>query len=75
MDKIKNMYNQFKRKPLHERFLFFIGVLFFLLYFFMGIVVILWKDFPLNMTATQRILLGTLLIVYAAFRFFRLLRR
>ncbi len=69
------MYNQFKQKPPNERFLFFTGVLFFFLYFFIGIAVIFWKDFPLDMTTTQRVLFGLLLIAYAGFRFFRLLQK
>jgi hypothetical protein len=60
-----------KKKSLIERFLLIITILVFVGYFFLGIMVIFWKKFPLDMTMTYRIALGILLIGYAIVRFFR----
>ena len=62
--------NQEKKSP-KERFLFVIGILFFLLYLALGLAVIFWKKFPLAMEMHYRIAFGVLLIVYAFFRFVR----
>ena len=65
--------NQQKKSP-QQRFLFVIGALFFVLYLAMGLTVIFWDDFPIRMQTPYRIALGVILIVYAGFRFFRMLK-
>jgi len=62
--------NQEKKSP-NERFLFVIGIFFFLMYFLMGVIVILWKNFPIEMDTKYRIALGLVLIGYSFLRFYR----
>ncbi len=69
----RNNNNQQKKSP-QQRFLFVIGALFFAVYLFLGLVIIFWKDFPLQMETHYRIALGVILVLYAAVRFLRLLK-
>lgn len=41
-------------------------------YLALGLVIIFWKDFPLKLDSTYRVLFGLLLVVYSFFRFVRL---
>ncbi len=61
----------FKEKSLKERFLLVIGILFFLIYLGLGLIIIFWKEFPINMKPSYRIAFGIVLIVYSFFRFMR----
>ncbi len=61
----------FKKKSLSQRFLFVIGILFFLLYLVLGLIIIFWKNIPINMPPNFRMAFGVLLIVYSFFRFAR----
>lgn len=70
----KNNSNQRIQKSLKGRFLFVIGILFFLIYLVLGLIIIFWKKFPINMQQQYRIAFGVLLIVYAYIRFNRLLK-
>ncbi|RZJ33685.1 MAG: hypothetical protein EOO51_12805 [Flavobacterium sp.] len=65
--------NKMKKSP-QERFLLVIGLLFFLVYLFLGLAVIFWKKLPLNMPTWARLAFGILLIVYALIRFGRLIK-
>jgi uncharacterized membrane protein (DUF485 family) len=58
-----------------QRFLFVLGIVFFLLYLALGCMIIFSDRIPLNMTYNGRLMLGILLIVYAFFRFIRLLQK
>jgi uncharacterized membrane protein (DUF485 family) len=60
------------QKSLLQRFLFVLGIVFFLIYFALGITIIFWKDIPLSLTYNGRLAFGILLIVYSFFRFIRL---
>ncbi|MHA3788255.1 hypothetical protein ACX0HA_08615 [Flavobacterium hauense] len=62
------------QKSLLQRFLFVLGMVFFLLYFALGLTLIFWKDMPIMLTYKGRIAFGILLIAYAFFRFVRLWR-
>ena len=62
--------NEMKKSP-KERFLLIIGILFFLVYLVLGLIVIFWKEFPLDLQPTYRMAFGILLIVYAFLRFLR----
>lgn len=62
--------NEMKKSP-QQRFLLIIGILFFLVYLVLGLIVIFWKEFPLAMDPTYRMAFGVLLIVYAFLRFLR----
>ncbi len=68
---LKDLANKFKKKSLKERFLLAIGALLFLIYLFLGLMLIFWKEFPLNLTPNYRLTLGVVLIVYSFLRFFR----
>lgn len=63
--------NFYEKKSPQQRFLLIIGIFFFAVYLCLGLAVIFWKDFPLNMEFKYRIALGVLLVVYALFRFYR----
>jgi len=60
-----------EKKSPNERFLLVIGMLFFILYFVLGMILIFWKNFPIVMDTKYRIAFGLLLIVYSGFRFLR----
>nr|WP_297516479.1 hypothetical protein [Flavobacterium sp.] len=62
---------QYKKKSLKERFLLFMGILFFFFFLTLGLMIIFWKKIPLNMDDNYRLMFGGLLIVYAFFRFLR----
>jgi uncharacterized membrane protein YidH (DUF202 family) len=66
--------NSFKRKSPQQRFLFILGLVMFVFYMVMGLTLIIWKDMPLPIERLYRILLGCLLLVYAAFRFMRVIK-
>jgi len=73
---LKNVLNNFQKKSLKERFLLVIGILFFLVYLFLGLIVIFWdaiflKSFPIAMQPIYRMAFGVILIVYSFLRFFR----
>jgi hypothetical protein len=67
----QSLVDTMMKKSPKERFLLVIGLLFFLLYFVMGLAVIFWKEFPLEMKLQYRIALGLLLMVYSFIRFLR----
>jgi hypothetical protein len=71
---MSNYNSRDKQKSPAKRFLFILGVAFFMLYFIIGLAVIFWKDFPIEMALQYRIAFGVLLIVYSFFRFVRLLQ-
>lgn len=68
---IVNLVDNMKKKSPKERFLLVIGLLFFLVYLVLGLAVIFWKEFPLQMEFQYRVALGVLLVVYAFIRFLR----
>ncbi|TDD76251.1 hypothetical protein E0F89_08490 [Flavobacterium caseinilyticum] len=70
---LKNVLNNIKKKSLRERFLLVLGIFFFLLYFVLGLFIIFMKNFPLEMGQIYRVAFGVILIVYASFRFFRII--
>ncbi|MGB4773812.1 MAG: hypothetical protein WBP45_01450 [Daejeonella sp.] len=57
-----------------KRFLFILGLVFLILYFVLGITVIFWRDFPLEMSQNYRFAFGALLIAYSLIRFFRIIK-
>ncbi len=63
------------QKSSKGRFLLVIGILFFLVYLILGIVIIFWDKFPFKLQNEYRIAFGILLIVYSFFRFVRLLQK
>jgi hypothetical protein len=69
----KNSHDQ-TQKSLLQRFLFVLGMVFFLLYLVLGVMIIFWKELPFALSFYQRLALGSLLIIYAFFRFVRLIK-
>lgn len=41
-------------------------------YLVLGLIIIFWKQFPIQLDSTYRVLFGLLLVVYSFFRFVRL---
>ena len=70
----ENSQNKTQKSPI-QRFLFVLGMVFFLLYLVLGLVIIFWKELPVNITYNGRLAFGILLIVYAFFRFIRLIQK
>jgi hypothetical protein len=66
--------NERIQKSLNGRFLFYIGILFLLVYFALGLTLIFWKQLPLQMPYNFRVAFGLLLMIYATIRFGRLLK-
>lgn len=71
---LQDFLNNFRKKSLNERFLLFIGMLFFLIYLTLGLIIIFWEKLPIKMPLPYRIAFGVLLIAYAAIRFLRLFK-
>jgi len=65
----------FMQKSPQQRFLFILGLVMFAFYLVLGLTLIVWKDMPVTIERTYRILLGVLLIVYAAIRFTRVINQ
>jgi hypothetical protein len=70
---LKKLVDNFKKKSLKERFLLVIGIVLFLGYFILGLIFILWKDFPITMEYNYRITFGVVIIVYSFIRFIRII--
>ena len=68
---ISSFTDKFQKKSLKERFLLVIGILFFLIYLTLGLLIIFWKSLPLALEYKYRIAFGVLLIVYSFLRFLR----
>ncbi len=63
-----------EQKSPAKRFLFVLGLLMFSLYLVLGLAVIFWEDFPMQLDLGYRIAFGVLLIAYSFIRFVRLLK-
>ncbi|CAM4066570.1 C4-dicarboxylate ABC transporter [Flavobacterium sinopsychrotolerans] len=70
---LKSILINLQKKSLKERFLLVLGILFFLVYLVLGLFIIFMKEFPIAMDTNYRIAFGIILIVYAFFRFTRLI--
>jgi cytochrome c biogenesis protein CcdA len=70
---VNKIVNNIRKKSLKERFLLVLGILFFLVYLVLGLFIIFMNNLPLAMEPKYRIVFGVLLIVYAIFRFFRII--
>ena len=61
-----------RQKSPTKRFLSIIGLFMFGLYLVLGLIILLWTDFPIAIEGKYRIAFGLLLIVYSFIRFMRL---
>ncbi len=68
-----NLFKNFKQKSPQQRFLFVLGLVFLGLYVFLAVTLFVWKTMPVDIPYNRRIILGVLLLIYAVFRFTRLL--
>jgi hypothetical protein len=64
-----------QQKSLNRRFLLILGAIAFVAFLALGLMVIFWSKFPLDMPRYQRIGFGVIVILYAVLRFSRLLRK
>jgi hypothetical protein len=71
---LEKINRNIQEKSLKERFLLVIGVLFFVVYFVLGLFIIFMDNFPLDMKREYRIGFGILLITYAFIRFARFIK-
>jgi uncharacterized membrane protein (DUF485 family) len=71
---LANKQQEKMQKSPAKRFLFILGLTMFALYFVLGIIIMFWKEFPIDMSQGYRIAFGVLLIGYSFIRFVRLLR-
>ncbi|PRD46975.1 hypothetical protein [Sphingobacterium haloxyli] len=72
MSGLRNNTSKFKQKSPTKRFLSILGLAMFAFYFILGILVIFWDNFPLDIDPTYKNMFGILLIVYSFLRFARL---
>ncbi len=72
MSSSTNSNNNFRQKSPTQRFLSILGLFMFLFYFVIGLLIIFWKDFPIEIDKTYKNMFGILLIVYSFMRFARL---
>ncbi|QGA28013.1 hypothetical protein GFH32_17495 [Sphingobacteruim zhuxiongii] len=64
--------SKFRQKSPTQRFLSILGLFMFGFYFVVGLLVIFWNNFPIEINPTYKTLFGILLIVYSFMRFARL---
>jgi hypothetical protein len=67
----------FKQKSPQKRFLFILGLVTFLACFTMGLMILAWGKLTerLNMPVSQRLVLGSLLVIYSLIRFLRFFKK
>lgn len=70
----KKSQDETQKSPV-QRFLFVLGIVFFLLYYALGIIIIFWKEIPLSLSYNGRLGLGLLLIGYSFLRFIRIVQK
>ncbi|HEX8607827.1 MAG TPA: hypothetical protein VF679_04240 [Pedobacter sp.] len=68
-------FKSFQQKSPQQRFLFILGLVMFAFYMVFGVGLMVWKDLPVDIQPTYRILLGVILIVYGVIRFVRLINQ
>lgn len=64
----------FQQKSPQQRFLFILGLVMFAVYLVLGVTLIAWADMPVDIERKYRVILGCLLLVYAAVRFTRVIK-
>ncbi|HEX8014889.1 MAG TPA: hypothetical protein VF465_06615 [Flavobacterium sp.] len=70
---LKNILDNIQKKSLKERFLLVLGILFFLIYLVLGLMIMFWDKLQFSMNPIYRYAFGILLIVYSGIRFLRLI--
>lgn len=72
MSRYYNEDSKGRQKSPTKRFLSVLGLAMFGFYLVLGLIIIFWKQFPIQLDSTYRVLFGLLLVVYSFFRFVRL---
>jgi len=67
-----NFNSNYRQKSPFKRFLSILGLFMFGFYFVLGLIIIFWDKFPLEIDHRYKTAFGILLIVYAFMRFARL---
>jgi cytochrome c biogenesis protein CcdA len=67
--------NNNRQKSLKRRFLLILGVTAFISFCCLGLMIIFWDSMLPNIAKTQKIIIGSIIIIYAVVRFSRILRR
>jgi len=69
------LLNNNKQKSLKRRFLLILGVTAAICFCSLGLMVIFWSRMLPDVSKTQKILIGSVIIIYAVLRFSRLLKK
>jgi len=64
-----------KQKSLKRRFLLILGVTAFIAFCSLGLMIIFWDAMLPTIDKTQKIVIGIVIIIYAAVRFSRILKK
>ena len=64
-----------EQKSPKRRFLLILGVTAFLGFLTLGFMIIFWDALPIQVPYNQRVLFGSVIIIYAVLRFARYLRK
>ena len=64
-----------KQKSPKRRFLLILGVTAFTCFLALGLMMIFWDKFPVQLPQSQRTIFGSVIIIYAVLRFSRYLRK
>jgi hypothetical protein len=67
--------NNNRQKSLKRRFLLILGITAFICFCSLGLMIIFWDRMLPDVSKTQKIIFGSIIIVYAVIRFSRLLKR
>jgi hypothetical protein len=67
--------NNNRQKSLKRRFLLILGITAFLSFSALGLMIIFWDRMLPDVSKTQKIIIGSVLLVYAVVRFSRLLKK
>ncbi len=67
-----NQGSNYRQKSPLKRFLSILGLFMFVVYFVLGLLIIFWKEFPIEIDPTYKTIFGIVLILYSFMRFARL---
>jgi hypothetical protein len=67
--------NKEQQKSPKRRFLLILGVAAFICFIALGLLIIFWDEFPLDMPQYRRTIFGSVILLYAVLRFSRYLRK
>ena len=67
--------NDSEQKSPYKRFLLILGVAFIIAYFVLGLMIIFKPGLLVQLSPTNKIILGSAMILYGAFRSYRLIKK